>query len=257
MLDPDLSRRIIANQRALRGALLGRYYDLQGALALVSDTPIEDWNHLEGFTTDEAGIEGLLDIGFALLRAFDQPPAVYLTPFDQPASTAGRLAARFLVEDTPRVSMALRGDAGAFRTNGDVAVERLDPAAVREFSTVVAAGDDAWVEPFLRANVQRRVHDARHAFYLARLDGRPAGATLLFSEDATAGLYFVATAPAQRGRGVATTLLARAIEDARRAGSEVIALECLAGGDAHRLCQRLGFQPAHEASLWVQPARTP
>src|SRR4051812_9562625 len=109
--DPAVSLRTINNERLRRSLGWGEYRDLGGALAFTSDAPLPDLNRIESFTTDERRLEGLLDIGFALLRAFDCQPAVCVTPLDRPKSLSAALKKRGLVISETSVTMVFRGDA--------------------------------------------------------------------------------------------------------------------------------------------------
>ena len=251
--DPALSLRIIANQRLMRDTHRGEYRDLGGALALTSDAPVASWNCLEGFTTDARRLDGLLDIGFALLRAFDQFPAVRLTPLDRPRGIDARLRQRRLVEHARSTSMVLRASAPPAAASG-IEVRRATPDDVHVFSTVdaqVNAPKEKWARGFLLGAALANVLEPSHAFYVAYLSGEPVGALLTVSEDAVTGIYSVSTLKTHRKKGVATALLARAVTDARATGAEIICLECETGSDALRLYASLGFEPAHESTLWV------
>jgi GNAT superfamily N-acetyltransferase len=250
--DPAISLRIVNNQRLMRDTHRGQYRDLGGALALTSDAPVPAWNCIEGFTTDERRLDGLLDIGFALLRAFDQPPAARLTPLDRPRAIAHRLAQRGLAEQGREVSLVLRGDCPPGET--EAAVRRAEPEDAAALATVQAqvnAPKERWARPFLLGAALANLLEPAHAFYLALVAGEPAGTALCVLDEGVAGIYSVATLKSHRRKGIATALTARAIADARSAGANLVCLECEEGTDAMRLYTRLGFEPAHESELWV------
>jgi ribosomal protein S18 acetylase RimI-like enzyme len=259
--DPVVSLRIANNQRLMRGTHRGQYRDLGGALALTSDAPLSQWNCIEGFTTDERRLDGLLDVGFALLRAFDQPAAVRLTPLDRPQGVDTRVRQRGLVETARDVSLVLRGEARAQARAEDArqanaTIRRATPEDAGAFATVdaqVNAPRERWARPFLLGAALANLLEPNHAFYLAYVDGEPAGTALCVMQDGIAGIYSVATLRAHRRKGIATALTARAIADAQAAGAEMVCLECAEGGEAMALYAALGFERAHESALWTQP----
>lgn len=251
--DPSVSLRLINNERLRRSLGPSEYRDLGGALAITSDAPIGDLNHIEAFTTDDARIESLLDIGFALLRAFDREPAALLTPLDRPASLAERLRRRGLAPGERSLVMAY-GGGGALRTNGEVEVRRAGSDNAATFAAIVSAGAPKWVRELVFAEVTEGLHEPGNTFYVATLEGEPAGVLHLLRDGATAGIYALATRKAQRRRGVCSTLLTIAIADAEAAGCDVIGLRTAPDGDARRLFERAGFAPVHEAVLWTAPA---
>jgi ribosomal protein S18 acetylase RimI-like enzyme len=253
-LDPATSLRIINNQRLMRATHRGEYRDLGGALAITSDAPVPAWNCIEAFTTDDRRIDALLDIGFALLRAFDQPPAARLTPLDLPPAIESRLRERSLSPEAHQTSMIFRGNPPGVRASADIDIRVASPDDARAYAAIeaqVTAPKERWAKGFLLGAALANVLDPQQTFYIAHAAGEPVGVALVVREGDVAGLYSIATLKAHRRRGVASTLIVRAIADAQRDGATLICLECDSNSDAVRLFASLGFEPAHEASLWV------
>lgn len=252
--DAAVSLRIATNQRLMRDSHRGVYRNLGGALAITSDAPLALWNCIEGFTTDERRLDGLLDIGFALLRAFDQPPAVRLTPLDRPQGIDAVLRQRGLVEDARETSMLFRGGAATIRVNHAIDIRRATPDDAAVFAAVQAQVNtpkEKWARGFLLGAALANILEETQTFYIAYAAGDPVGTLLVVREDRVAGIYSLATLKAHRRNGVASTLMARAISDAQASAAEIICLECTTGADAMRLYASMGFEPAHESVLWV------
>ncbi|OGQ26734.1 MAG: hypothetical protein A2138_23315 [Deltaproteobacteria bacterium RBG_16_71_12] len=136
----------------------------------------------------------------------------------------------------------------------------VDEAGLARFSDVQAGGfaapgaDPAPLRAFLHAaNAPNLGHPAQ-SFLVASVDGTAAAVTLVVRHQGSAGIYAVATLPAWRRRGLSTLLLARAVTDARRAGSDVVTLQVEGGSDAERLYARLGFAVDFDCQLWALPA---
>jgi GNAT superfamily N-acetyltransferase len=249
--DPATSLRILNNERLRRAHHWGDYVDLGGALALTSDAPLEDMNCIESFATDRRHLESLLDIGFSLLRMYDRAPAVRLTPLDRPRGIEKVLRQRRLHEVERTVAMVYRRDDPP-QLNPHVDVRIATPDDVITFRDIVApASAPPWLRRMMRSAILSSMSQPWHTFYIGAIDGQPAGTLHLLCEGATAGIYAVATVRAQRGRGVQTALLARAVADARAAGCDLIALRTAPAGDARRLFEHVGFVPAHEQALWT------
>ena len=251
-VDAVLSLRIINNQRLFRATHRGEYRDLGGALCITSDSPDEEWNCLEGFTTNDRMAESLLDVGFSLLRAFDRAPAVRLTPLDRPRKIAARLQRRGLVEQRREVAMALHGSPYEVEVNRDVSVQRVQPDDVRAFVDVEAGSRSGPERRFLLQAAFANINDPAHAFFLAELAGEPVGVALVVRDGATAGIYSLKTSRTQRRKGVATALVGRAIALALDEGADMVSVETR-NGEALRLFSRLGFSEAHESALWSLP----
>ena len=249
--DPALSLRILNNER-LRRAHWGEYIDLRGALALTSDAPLDELNCIETFTAKRDQLDGLLDIGFSLLRAYDRTPAVHLTPLDRPKGIERVLRARGLACEGRTAAMALRSDAAAPRADADVEIRIAGPDDVLTFRDIVApASAPSWLRTMTRRVILDSLSEPWHTFYVGYIDHQPAGTLHLLVEGGTAGIYAVATLRSQRRRGVQTALLARAIADARAAGCDLICLRTAADGDARTLFAHTGFEVAHEQTLWL------
>ena len=251
--DAAVALRMINNNNLRNAQGWCEFRDLRGALAATSDAPLPDLNSLLEFTTDDRNIDAVLDIGFALLRAFDCDPAAQVTPLDRPPSLADRLSARGLRPSTRRSWMAFRGDPAVMRTNADVDVRIAGPDDAATFANVHAGGEK-WLKTLSLSTTLTAMYEEGNTFYIGYLEGQPAGVCHLLRDGATAGIYAAATLKAQRRRGVCSTLTARAIADAQAAGCDVISLSTAAAGDAERLYQRMAFERVFESVLWTTPS---
>jgi GNAT superfamily N-acetyltransferase len=100
-------------------------------------------------------------------------------------------------------------------------------------------------------------HDVRITAYGAYLDGAdgPVGVGMLVTPPGSqvAVLAGAATLEAHRGKGVYTSLVARRLADAKRAGAEAAAIQ--ASSDTLALCTSLGFSEVCDLDiyLWMPP----
>lgn len=251
--DPVLSLRIVNLNRLPGAGQIGEYRDLGGALARISELATPWANRLEGFATDDGHVEGLLDIGFSLLRAFDCAPAVLVTPVDRPASLGERLRSRGLAPNDRLVAMVFRGNERSIPRHASLAIKKVDPESAAAFATTRAAGFGftAPMKRFFLKATYAAVLDADQAYYLGSIDGEPVATAILQNDGATAGIYGVSTLKQHRKHGIATAMLARAIGDAHRDGCDVVSLHTEAEGEPRRLYERLGFEAVHETELWL------
>lgn len=251
--DPVVSLKVVNNQRLMQATHRGEYRDLGGALCITSDASEAKWNCIEGFTTTDTRLDSLLDIGFSLLRAFDRPPAARTTPLDRPANIALRLQRRGLVERDREVSMTFPGDAVAIPINSGVTIKRAEPDDASAFVALHQRANnfEDWTKSFLLGAALANIIDPDHTFYIASLDGEPAGTLIAVRDGTTAGLYSIATLKSARSKRVASTMIARAITDAQDGGVDCICLETAANSDAARLYAGIGFVAVHETVLWL------
>jgi len=251
--DPAIASRILNNERLRVAHGWGEYHNLGDALVVTADAPIARLNCVTGFHARERSLDATLDIGFALLRAFDREPAVELTPLDRPATIRRHLQRRRLAPSARQQWLTFNDARVAAALNPQVQVKAADADDARTFTDILAGGT-RWLRRLALSTTLTAMHERGNAFYLAMVEGVAVGCAHLLSTESSAGIYALATLRAYRRRGVATALLARAVKDARGAGCEVIALSTAAESPAERLFRALGFTPAFETELWSASA---
>ena len=250
--DPAMALRMLHNERLRRAQGWADYHDLGGALVLTSDAPVSGLNCVVDFTAGEHQVEYLLDVGFALLRAFDREPAAELTPLDRPASLAQHFATRNLRRDGGRLEMIYSGAWSTAEPNPNVDVWTASPDDVRTFADIHSGG--GWAKKLDLNSIPGAMLDEENTFYLGYVEGQAVGTLhLLCDQDHVAGIYAASTLKHSRKKGVATTLLLRAIADAKAAGCDLIFLSTDVTNDAQRLYAAAGFEPMFETQMWTTP----
>ena len=91
--------------------------------------------------------------------------------------------------------------------------------------------------------------------FLARIDGNPAGAAVLYIDDQDAHsrigyLASAATLPQFESRGIHRALIARRVREAGDMGCSLVTGQALFGSTSQRNQQREGLQIAHVATSW-------
>lgn len=129
-----------------------------------------------------------------------------------------------------------------------------DAVAFAEVQSAAFLDDDDpdidWWRTMLREKAVLNYARPDQSFYVLRVDGDPASVTLVFRTGPVVGIYAVATKPAYRGRGLASTLLAQARRDA---ADGRLTLQVMEGSDAERLYLKLGFRPAFRSPHFRRP----
>jgi GNAT superfamily N-acetyltransferase len=154
--------------------------------------------------------------------------------------------------------MAWRGG-GARVADADAAVEEVDAAALRPLREAIV-GAEPWAtsEDVTRmvadaVQLAGRMGNARH--FAVRTNGEVASAADLYSDGRTAQVEDVATSPEFRGRGYATAVVLRAVEEALATGHDFVFLVADAGDWPRELYARLGFAPlGHTWTFLKTPA---
>nr|WP_276320255.1 GNAT family N-acetyltransferase [Corallococcus coralloides] len=101
-----------------------------------------------------------------------------------------------------------------------------------------------------RAANQRNLTNPTQTFYVAYIEGRPAGVMLRMQKDDIAGLYFAVTSPEHRGKGVYSSMVGRACVDAREADCSAITCQVSTGSSLLALDLRLGLKPFFRARIY-------
>ena len=135
---------------------------------------------------------------------------------------------------------------------GGVAVERVEsPAALEEFLDAYIAGRSIPQGAQFKDNVRPWLGEPGWQLYLARCEGRPADAAILFLRDKVGYCADATTDPAFRGRGLQTALLARRIADARAAGVDFVCGGAEFLSQSHRNMERVGMRVQFVRALWT------
>lgn len=134
------------------------------------------------------------------------------------------------------------GGERAVDTLGVEELERDDMVPLREeiSRTEPWANSEDVIAEVLDANrIWEEAANAR--YFTVRADGAPVAATDLYSDGRIAQVEAVATLPAYRGRGYASALVLRAVEEAQSAGHDLVYLTADADDWPKELYARLGF----------------
>jgi GNAT superfamily N-acetyltransferase len=90
-------------------------------------------------------------------------------------------------------------------------------------------------------------------FFLAFVDGEPAGGAVVSAYRGVGGLFGASTLPAFRRRGVQTALLNARLAWARDHGCDLVASIAQPGSASHRNIERFGFRVAYTRTKLVRP----
>jgi ribosomal protein S18 acetylase RimI-like enzyme len=115
--------------------------------------------------------------------------------------------------------------------------------------TAAAINEEAWGVldgSFVRVLESFRHPDAR--LYLAELEGTEAACVSAFHDEHDCGIYFVATRPWARRRGLARNLMLTALAEAQAAGCCTTSLQASAEGEP--LYRKLGYRDLGRLDLW-------
>lgn len=99
-----------------------------------------------------------------------------------------------------------------------------------------------------------RARPARTFAFVAWLDGRPVGASLLFIGEECAGLHDLTVVEELRGRGFGAALLTHTCREALRRGASKMAL--LATSDGQRVYERCRFTEVARFGYWYRSFRS-
>lgn len=119
----------------------------------------------------------------------------------------------------------------------------------------LAAYVDGWGIPDaasdqFKQNVSPWLGQPGWSLYVARAEGHPAAAAILFVHAGVGYLADCATAPACRGRGLHAALLCRRLRDASAAGVDLVCSGADFLSTSHRNMERAGMRILFLRSIW-------
>ncbi len=184
----------------------------------------------------------------AFYRGLGIRPWFELAPATDLERLAAALARAGAVEVGVQAVLYGRCEASSDLAAGCVEVSEVGPGGAREVADLLLAGNEVH-------NADRRLHDAwseneRWRFYVARVDGAPAGGAVLRVEGGMALLATAATTPALRRRGVQRGLIARRLADAAAAGCELVSALAQFASQSQRNLEAAGLRVAYTKAVW-------
>ncbi|KOO46125.1 GNAT family N-acetyltransferase [Priestia koreensis] len=90
------------------------------------------------------------------------------------------------------------------------------------------------------------------SFYVAEINGKPAGIGVLFLKDGMATMAAAATIPEQRRKGVQTALLQKRLVEALNQECYLAVSQARFGSVSHANMERIGFQIGYTKTIWIQ-----
>jgi ribosomal protein S18 acetylase RimI-like enzyme len=91
--------------------------------------------------------------------------------------------------------------------------------------------------------------------YIARENGRPLASVVSADHEGDCSIWWVATVPDARGRGLAPGLMRRALADGRERGNDVTTLQATKLG--RPVYERLGYRPLGAIEMWERRKPAP
>lgn len=152
--------------------------------------------------------------------------------------------------------MVLTDKNSEYEINKEITIKRVSSlSGMEDFSIVQGKGfceeEEEFNEwyPWMREINIKNLHDNTQNFYVAYENDKPVGVTLCIYHKNIAGIYAVTTMPEHRKKGISTTLIQRAIEDAISHNMTTITLQTSTDSYAHSLYKKLGFEGAFNCTI--------
>jgi ribosomal protein S18 acetylase RimI-like enzyme len=181
------------------------------------------------------------------LDARGVPGSWHVGPADEPSDLVTLLQAHGFEDGGEDIGMAYELSDGT-EVWAPPAVDTIHEvegdAGLAAWAAVLADGfGEGLVEAEWAAQAYRRIGvgpSSTHRLVVARVDGRPAAAGASLLDGTDVGLYFIATRPAARRRGLATAVTQRLLSMGARSGARRAVLGASPAGSA--VYARLGFR---------------
>lgn len=207
--------------------------------------PVDNFNVIGGLSDDQADLVEEMAAWFADVGA---PARFTFAPGRPMARMARALAAAGFAQTGFHGALAGCPEPSGAPAPG-VAVRRVETADdVADFEDAYHAG---WEVGGWRVSTEPWRGLPGWSLYTGLVDGRPAGAGILFVDAGVGYLADAAVTPAFRGRGVHRALLDRRIADARAAGCDLICAGAAFPSTSLRNMQRAGLSVAYTRAVWT------
>ncbi|MBK5259814.1 MAG: GNAT family N-acetyltransferase [Thermoanaerobaculia bacterium] len=248
----DFHSRLEENELLFLRGHRSAVYDLGfGSLYISSDAKPLTWNFAGALRAGADSQDSTIDRTVAFFTDWNRTPCLKVTPASEPEGWEAALTRRGWAPRVRLNHMVLNRVEST--TNPDVHVRLCSTDEdLRAFSRTQCEGFGVpeWIEWVHKINVINSRRDDQR-FYIAELESRFVGVSLLVSAHRVGGLYAVATDPEARGRGVARALIACAAADSGKLGNEILCLNTVAGGAAETVFRGAGFVDVFESRFYV------
>jgi GNAT superfamily N-acetyltransferase len=247
MDDAALYRRMLDNLgawfRLAAGSPGGRVIEADGIIAAV--TPAARYlSVFNGVVYEDAGaLEAALP---QLADAYDEAGVLAWTVWVPAADrdAAAVLEAAGHVLDASPTAMAV--GLGDLELSAPEALDADTDATAEQFEALSIEGFGGKAE-YARGAMSGFDGPDCHR-HVARLHGRPVATVGVYDHQGDGGVYYVATLPEARGRGVATALMTRALLDAHERGCETTSLQATKLG--RPIYERLDYRDLGAIEMW-------
>jgi ribosomal protein S18 acetylase RimI-like enzyme len=130
------------------------------------------------------------------------------------------------------------------KPNREALIETVDERTIDTFNRIRtgAFGTPPAIASAFAEVYTRTVSRKAITHYVAYVSGERVGTTTLISAKGVGGIFNVGTLEGYRRRGIATSLMLRAIADSKAKGNHTLFLSVIKDGGAERLYENLGFR---------------
>jgi len=232
--------------------------DVNGAVVTCyPEVPFYGFNHAADINVNEDEAEKLLN---KITKYFVSKESPYfwfrVSPLTRPRSFTSLLEYYGFERDLEESVMVFKGKQVEDKLNPEVKVKEISKSEIDVWNRLVLTSFEMpfeWKKGFDRFILGWIRKGAK--FCLAYVEGKPVGASVLFSLMKTGGIFAVGTLKEYRRRGVGTTLTVHAIIDSIKEGNNLHTLQAEKGGYAERLYRKIGFETDHTTSWFVKKLR--
>ena len=220
----------------------------------VLEIPAPLYNHVTSVNVDDDEAEDFLKTVMKHFSSRKLPFACFrVSPLTRPTSFASLLGLYGFEKSLEQSIMVFKGKPSEEKMNPDVKIREIPENEIDTFDKVAFT---TFEMPTERKKAVDRIFlemtrkGAKN--YVAYAEGKPVGTATLFSLMKTGSIFMVGTLKEYRKHGIATTLVVRALMDSVDEGNDLHTLQCVKGGDAERLYQRIGFEVDHTVAFFVK-----
>lgn len=237
------------------GSTIPQVKKLKGAIiACYPEVPIPPCNHATDINVNEDEVEALLKRVTRYFLSRGSPFVCFrISPLTRPRTFSSFLENHGFENRGEDSVMVFKEKHGEDKMNPEVRVKKISESEIGVYNKLLLTIFEMpfeWKTGLDRLALEWIRNDAK--LYLAHVEGKPVGTSMLFSLMKTGGIFNVGTLKNCRKRGVGTTLTLHAVLDSIADGNDLHTLQTAKGGNAERLYRKIGFATDHTISWLVK-----
>lgn len=217
----------------------------------VQNIPGPSFNTVKGITDEDINqIDSILDF----YQKKGIPAQFEITPAHASSSLMTHLTGKGFYQSGFHTSLFSELSTMGEKMASPISIRKLAGNEFDIFASIYAKGFN--MPAFLKEGIAQNngvLHDNKNwTFYLASIEGEPAGIGVIFIQDNVANLAAAATLPTMRHKGIHQALINKRVQQAIISNCNLIVGQAAFGNVSQNNMEKAGMRIAYTKAIWVQ-----